>query len=178
MLVKLTDRDGQTWGGMQWGPGVTHEVMGTEAGTGVLCSPYWLHLYEGLGVALLHNPLGANFSTPRAWRAVARVERREGLKAGVQRLTTVEEVTYVTPTVEQLVTVALLLAFDCYDPASDTGAWGAWAVNWLSGEDRTAAAARAAAARAARAAAEASTRAGEKTYARHVNAVACAVFGY
>src|SRR3990167_4673460 len=152
VLIKLTDQNGQTQNGTQWGPGVTHEVRGTWAGTGPLCSPNWLHLYEGLGVALLHNPLGADFQTPRAWRAVTRVERREGLKAGTRRLTTGEEVTYVPPTTEQLVTVAILLAFDHYRPDADAGAWGVWAVGWLSGEDRSSRAARVAEARAAEAA--------------------------
>ena len=204
VLIKLTDQNGQTRGGTQWGPGVTHEVRGTGAGMGSLCSPNWLHFYEGLGVALLHNSLGADFQTPRAWRAVARVGRRETLKAGTRRLTTVEEVTYVSPTTEQLVTVAILLAFDHYRPDADAGAWGAWAVNWLSGGDRSkeasaeawaaasaeawaakAAAASAAtwvAASAATSAAKAATwaakAAAESRYVQHVNAVACAVFGY
>src|SRR3990167_170039 len=159
VLIKLTDRDGQTRNGTQWGSGVTHEVRGAEVDTGPLCSSSWLHLYEGLGVALLHNQLGANFPTPRAWRAVARVERREGLKAGTRHLTTIEEVTYVPPTTEQLVTVAILLAFDRYNPTCDGGAWGAWAMDWLSGEDRSEAAAAEAAAWAAAWAARAAARA-------------------
>src|SRR3990167_3195751 len=99
MLVKLTNQDGQTQGGMQWGPGVMHELRGAEAGTGSLCSSNWLHLYEGLGVALLHNPIGADFASPRVWRAHARIEQREGLKAGTMRLTATKEIAYVPPTI-------------------------------------------------------------------------------
>src|SRR3990167_8324557 len=79
MNVKLTDEHGQTFGGMQWGPGVTHGP--TMGGNRPLCTIAWLHLYEGLGLAILHNPLGAAFSAPRFWRVSrdTRIERREGL---------------------------------------------------------------------------------------------------
>lgn len=169
MLIKLTDQDGQTHGGMQWGPGVTH---GPTSGEGELCGPGWLHLYEGLGVALLHNPIGANFLSPRAWRARARVERRQDLKAGTRTLTTIEEITFTPPTTEQLVTVAVLLAFDHYNPIQDQGMWGAWAVDWLSGNDRSAG--RRWRGRGRR------RRRGRRqgAYITHVNAVACAVFGF
>ena len=37
-LYKLTDKKGQTLGGTQWGPGVTHEAAGegTDAASGTL----------------------------------------------------------------------------------------------------------------------------------------------
>ena len=42
-----------------------------------------------------------------------------------------------SPTQEQLVTVAVILALDVYDSARDHGRWGRWAVAWLAGECRS-----------------------------------------
>ena len=205
MNVKLTDEHGQTFGGMQWGPGVTHGP--TMGGNRPLCTSAWLHLYEGLGLAILHNPLGAAFSAPRFWRVSrdTRIERREGLKAGSRRITTTEEVRVTLPSAEQLMTVAILLAFDHYDPSDDDVQWGSWAVDWLSGENRSKAVAEetSEAANAAGAAAQAAWAAWAAvtetvvetvvktvvetvvktvgvgpTYLRHIDAVACAVFGF
>ena len=41
-IIKLTNAQGQTRGGMQWGPGVTHAVEYT----GALCSAGVLHAHE------------------------------------------------------------------------------------------------------------------------------------
>ena len=196
MLIKLTDTGDQTYNGTRWGENVTH---GPTSGQGPLCSSGWLHFYEGLGVALFHNPNGAAFQTPHAWEARATVEKREGLKAGTRRLTTVRRVEYLPPTTEQLVTVAILLAFDVYDAEQDNGKWATWAIDWLSGADRTTAYATNAAyaaSYAAHAASYAAAYATNAAYAahaasyaapyaanaaewvKHADAVACAVFGY
>ena len=138
MNIKLTDQRGQTRGGLQWGEGVTHRIGG-RAGKRPLCTDRCIHYYEGLGLALLHNPIGANFFRPRAWVCQPRGERRhEGLKSGATWLTTIREIEYVPPTTEQVVTCAILLALEVYDSDIDReGAWAEWAEGWLAGVDRS-----------------------------------------
>ena len=133
-LYKLTDRYGQTWGGTQWGPGVSH------SGTGALwlCGPGWIHAYEHPLVAVLLNPIHANFKNPRLWEAEGEVGLRDGpLKCGCKTLTTVREIPLPAITTEIRVRFAIMCAKEVCACLS----WEAWADRWLSGEDRTQAAA-------------------------------------
>ena len=137
-LFKLTDRDGQTRGGMQWGPGVSH----SGTGEGELCGPGWIHAYEHPLVAVLMNPIHAHFPNPRLWEAEGEIAIRDGqLKCGCKTLTTVREIPLPAVTTEMRVRFAILCAKEvCADLS-----WNAWADKWLSGEDRSEAAAGAAA---------------------------------
>jgi hypothetical protein len=137
-LYKLTDGDGQTRGGTQWGPGVSH----SGTGEGGLCGPGWIHAYEHPLVAVLMNPIHANFKNPRLWEAEGEVGLRDGqLKCGCKTLTTIREIPLPAITTEMRVRFAILCAKEVC--AADI-AWNAWADKWLSGEDRTQAAAEAA----------------------------------
>ena len=64
-LYKLTDSCGRTRDGTRWGPGVSH----SGTGKGELCGPGWIHAYEHPLVAVLMNPIHANFQNPRLWEA-------------------------------------------------------------------------------------------------------------
>jgi hypothetical protein len=147
-LYKLTDGDGQTRGGTQWGPGVSH----SGTGMGELCGPGWIHAYEHPLVAVLMNPIHANFRTPRLWEAEGEVGLRDGqFKCGCKTLTVIREIPLPSITTETRVRFAIMCAKEvCACPS-----WNAWADKWLSGEDRSEAADAAAAreADAARAAA-------------------------
>jgi hypothetical protein len=133
-LYKLTDRDGQTWGGTQWGPGVSH----SGTGEGELCGPGWIHAYEHPLVAVLMNPIHANFQNPRLWEAEGEVGLRDGqIKCGCKTLTTVREIPLPSITTEMRVRFAILCAKEVCTCLS----WNAWADRWLSGEDRSEAAA-------------------------------------
>ena len=137
-LYKLTDRDGQTWGGTQWGPGVSH----SGTGEGELCGPGWIHAYEHPLVAVLMNPIHADFKNPRLWEAEGEVGLRDGqIKCGCKTLTTIREIPLPSITSEMRVRFAILCAKEVYACLS----WNAWADKWLSGEDRSEAAAWAAA---------------------------------
>jgi hypothetical protein len=137
-LYKLTDRDGQTWGGTQWGPGVSH----SGTGEGELCGPGWIHAYEHPLIAVLMNPIHARFQTPRLWEAEGEVGLRDGqLKCGCKTLTTVREIPLPAVTTEMRVRFAILCAMEVCAYRT----WNAWADKWLSGEDRSEAAAGAAA---------------------------------
>ena len=156
-LYKLTRQDNTTSDGatLEWGAGVSH----TATGTGTqLCSPDVIHAYTHPLLAVLLNPIHANYKNPKLWRCEGEVVANDhGLKVGVKTLTTIEEIPLPVVTTEQHVKFAILCAKQvCKDEK-----WNAWADKWLSGEDRSAAAAEAAwaaawAARAARLAARAS----------------------
>jgi hypothetical protein len=138
-LYKLTDGDGQTRGPTQWGPGVSH----SGTGEGELCGPGWIHAYEHPLIAVLMNPTHADFKNPRLWEAEGEVGLRDGqLKCGCKALTTVREIPLPSITTEMRVRFAVLCAKEvCAYPA-----WNAWADKWLSGGDRSEAAAGTAAA--------------------------------
>ena len=147
-LYKLTDKDGWTRNGTLWWPGVSH----SGTGEGELCGPGWIHAYEHPLIAVLMNPLHADFKNPRLWEAQGKITIRDGqLQCGCQTLTTIREIPLPEITAEMWVRFAIL----CAKEASTAGvgeawkAWNVWADKWLSGEDRSAAAAAAAAAEAA-----------------------------
>ena len=143
-LYKLTDENGMTRDETQWGPGATH----SGTGAGGLCGPGYIHAYEHPLLAVLLNPIHANFRNPRLWEATGEIALRDGhLKCGCVSLTTLREIPVPKITAEQCVRFAILCAKQVF---RDT-AYTAWADKWLSGEDRSAWAA----AEAARAAAEA-----------------------
>ncbi len=151
-LYKLTDGEGKTFGGTQWGPGVSH----SGTGEGELCGPGWIHAYEHPLVAVLMNPIHADFKNPRLWEAEGEVGLRDGqLKCGCETLTTIREIPLPAVTTEMRVRFAIMCAKEvCADFS-----WNAWADRWLSGGDRTQAAAKAAWAAAEAAEAWASERA-------------------
>ena len=162
-LYKLTRQDNTTSGGalsqffaasffnssrssamtLEWGAGVSH----TATGTGTrLCSPDVIHAYTHPLLAVLLNPIHADYQNPKLWRCEGDVVADDhGLKVGVKTLTTIEEMPLPVVTLEQRVKFAILCAKHvCKDKK-----WNRWANKWLSGEDRSAAAAAWAAAGAA-----------------------------
>ena len=157
-LYKLTDEQGRTRARhdneLTWTVGVEHRTAckGTR-----LCTADVIHAYEHPLIAVLMNPVHADFNpnTMRLFVAEGEIVAREGqLKCGVYALKIVEEIAVPTLTNEQRVKCAIL----CTKRVCQEAAWNVWADKWLSGEDRSAEAAEAAAeamARAAWAAAEA-----------------------
>jgi hypothetical protein len=147
-IYKLTDENGRTRGNTQWGEGVTHRATGrgTE-----LCSDGFIHAYEHPLLAVLLNPIHADFANPQLWEAKGRIALRDGqLKCGCKKLTTIRQIPLPEITNEQRVRFAIGCAWQVYDAP----AWRSWATGWLTGKDRSErAAAEAAAAAEARAAA-------------------------
>ena len=154
-LYKLTRQDNTTSGGttLEWGAGVSHTATGP--GT-LLCSPDVIHAYTHPLLAVLLNPIHADYQNPKLWRCEGDVVADDhGLKVGVKTLTTIEEIPLPIVTAEQRVKFAILCAKQvCKDEK-----WNTWADKWLSGEDRTEAAAAEWAAEAAEWAAEAAAAA-------------------
>lgn len=153
-IFKLTDQSCQTHGGFAW----RLRRWYSAPGTGDLCSAGWLHAYDGADefagplLAILFNPIHANFPKPRLFQgrgAGAMLEDR-GLKRGYSRLILDREIE--VPAISQ--TQRIAFGIICAKQVYADHAWTAWADAWLSGKNRTkrAACATAAAARAVRAA--------------------------
>ena len=145
-IYKLTDEKGRTYNQTQWAENVTHE--GT--GRGELCSAGWIHAYTHPLLAVLLNPMHANFESPILWECKGKIEKREhyDLKVGCRSLTTIRKIALPKVTTIQRQAFAILVVKEVYKDKD----WNLWADNWLSGKDRSAYAARAAAYAAARAA--------------------------
>jgi hypothetical protein len=168
-LYKLTDENGMTWGRTQWGEGVTHEATGPMDAP--LCSNGWIHAYEHPLLAVLLNPIHADFDKPRLWEAEGEIGLRDGqLKCGCRKLTTVRELSVPKMTTEQRVKFAIL----CAKTVEKGVAWNAWADGWLNGKDRSEEAAAAWAAEAAEAAARAAWAAAAEAAAWAAEATAWA----
>ena len=140
-LYKLTDKDGYTRRGASnetlWGSNVTHRATGT----GGLCTNGVIHAYEHPLIAAFMNPIHGDFKNPVLWIAEGEVTHREGhLKCGSRELTTIKKTRLPKITQEQLVRISIYCALSqIKDPAFEK-----WAKDWLSGKDRTEAAAAAA----------------------------------
>lgn len=132
-VYKLTNNVGQTYNCCQWGESVTNET----SGTGDLCGPGWLHYYEDARLAVLLNPIHAEFhpDTMQLWEAKAdgQIKRDRGLKAGCSRLTTLRRIPLPEVTTEHRIRFGIACARRvCTDKV-----WQTWATKWLSGEDRS-----------------------------------------
>ncbi len=139
ILYKFTDQNMQTHGGCQW-------VLGekkTTSGEGELCGPGWLHCYTDPLLAVLLNPIHADYENPRLFRARAgrKSKHDHGLKSGYTKMTLIEEIPVPAISTAQRVRFAILCAMKVYQ---DPG-FVQWGENWLSGKDRSAEAAEAAA---------------------------------
>jgi hypothetical protein len=133
---KLTRADGTTTGGgnvCQWWPGVRHEAKGPA--TGPLCSSSWIHFYESPLLAVLHNPIHADYRDPILWEIETdgAVKSEGHMKSGARGVTTTCRIPLPQIETKHKIAYAILCALEVFDaPAFRT-----WAENWLSGADRT-----------------------------------------
>uniref|UniRef100_A0A6M3K1D2 DUF7666 domain-containing protein n=1 Tax=viral metagenome TaxID=1070528 RepID=A0A6M3K1D2_9ZZZZ len=144
---KLTDADIRSNAGtFQWEVGKWYSVKGKIE----LCNNGF-HCYQHPLLAVLHNPIHGNFGPGmRLWKIeVSGQSKTEGaMKECWQRARVIEEIPVPAMTTNQRIRYAILCAKHvCFEPQ-----WTKWADNWLSGGDRSVAAAWAA--RAAEAAEE------------------------
>ena len=143
ILCKLTDKHMMTRNHHQWELGVAAPVLPPG---GKLCSESYYHCYSHPLLAVLLNPIFSKLQRPRLFTISASGERLEdnGLRIGFKTITLIKEIDVPTITLEQRVAFAILCAKTVYkDPK-----WNEWAERWLSGKDRSEAAAEAAAANA------------------------------
>jgi hypothetical protein len=147
---KLTTQAMTTHNDCQW---KLNEPKQTS-GEGDLCGPGWLHVYSDPLLAVLLNPIHAGIKNPRLFKCRVSGETKNdaGLKQGWTKVVLVKELSLPQVTSIQRIAFGILCSLQSYKRP----AYVEWTKNWLSGKDRSAAAARAeaeAAARAARAAA-------------------------
>jgi len=151
-LYKLTDKEGKTRNDTQWADGVTNEAK--KSGKGELCSEYYIHAYTHPLLAVFLNPIYGDIKDYRLWEAKGRIAKTDyGLKVGCKSLTTIKEIEPPQVTLVNKIAFGILCALE----VNEDPRYKQWAENWLSGKDRSAAAATlsASAAWTARAAAEA-----------------------
>lgn len=89
-LWKLTDEKGQTYNDCQWGEGVKHTISRNKRST-ELCTNGLIHAYENPNLALLLDPIHADFFTPMLWEAQGVVKARDWGKCGCWSLTTIKK---------------------------------------------------------------------------------------
>lgn len=131
---KLTDENGKTRNNTQWGENVTHSAVG---GSKELCSDGWIHFYTHPLIAVIMNPIHANFKNPILWECETSGEEiHESLKSGCKTLTTIRKVNLPIVTLTQRVAFGILCSLRvCRDKDHVK-----WATKWLRGEDRSTAA--------------------------------------
>mgnify|MGYP001579972072 CR=1 FL=1 len=121
-VYMLTNSKGESYGGTQWREGVTH------------CSLDLIHLYEHPLLAVLLNPMYANFTNPILWEGEAEIVTNDnGLGLGAKEATTHQQIPLPRVTLEQRVTFGILCALEVYREKG----WVKWAQGWLNGTNRS-----------------------------------------
>jgi hypothetical protein len=132
-VYKLTDENDQTHGGCQWGPGVVQQTDGS----GELCGPGWIHVYDDPLLAVLHNPIHGNFdlATAHLWECKTNGIRKDdhGIKAGYTEVCTIHRIELPEITDVQKTAYGILCAWFVYHDDR----WRKWARRWLSGDNRS-----------------------------------------
>jgi hypothetical protein len=139
MNCKITDKNGRTHGGCQWGEGVRNSATGEG---NELCSDGVIHYYSDPLLAVFANPIHGNYDpeTMILWEFTPDAEvNGDALKKGCKSGVTVKQIPIPEITTEQRVEIAIRAAKVVYKEQ----VWNEWADNWLSGADRSEDAARA-----------------------------------
>ena len=128
-LYKLTDINCRTHGGMLWEVGKTNYATGK--GT-KLCTADVLHAYTDPLLAVLFNPLHADFENPRIFRITGDIVAMDNMKVGSKWQRVEYETDLPKPTIEVRITFAILCGLEVYQDSN----WRMWAWNWLDGSNR------------------------------------------
>ena len=135
MLCKLTDKYGMTYNETQWGEGITH----IASGKGKLCDNGWIHYYDDPLLAVLLNHIHGRFKDPLLWKieVEGEIKTDHGLKFGAATVTTLQQLPLPEVTTTQRVAFGILCSLE----VCKNQEYVKWAKGWLSGEDRSRAAA-------------------------------------
>jgi len=139
---KLTDQNIRTHKNYQWQLGRWERAKGKSNQD--LCTDGWLHGYDSPLIAILHNPLHADYYKPRLWEVECKGKTKndKGIKCGYRKMRLIKEIPVPVITTTQIVAYCILCAME----VSKDKKFLQWAKNWLSGKDRSQRAAEAAAA--------------------------------
>lgn len=137
VYYKVTDVDGESLGGMSWRPGRTNRATGPGA---ELCSNGVLHAYASRELAAIMHPSHVMYLGPLRMFEVSGVPVcGDATKVGFKSLKVLREIDFPKkPTRTQAQAFAVLTALTVVRDRE----FRAWAKKWLSGEDRSARAAR------------------------------------
>jgi hypothetical protein len=114
----------------QWEIGIKQETNGK----GDLGGPGWLHAYTHPLLAVLFNPVHANFKNPRLFVAEGDIQKTDnGQKVGLTSLVLIKEIDLPKISLTQKIAFGIF----CAKEVSKSKEWIAWADKWLSGEDRS-----------------------------------------
>jgi hypothetical protein len=137
-LYKLTDENGRTHGGTQWGENVTHELPAID--NPKPCEAGLLHAYRTPYHAVMMAP-EYGYTNGILWEAEGEPILDDGTRVGCFRLTTIRRIDKPDVPTEKLVEVVIRCSLlEYHDPA-----YVSWAESWLAGKDRSAASAASAA---------------------------------
>ena len=107
---KLTDEHSCTKNNTQWGTNITHSISPDKTNP-KLCSDSWIHFYTSPLVAVLMNPVHANFANPILWECETAGEHViEPIKAGCKQLTTLRQISLPVFTTTQRAAFSILCA--------------------------------------------------------------------
>lgn len=135
--IKLTDAEGRTKNDMEWSVGKTNRATGKGK---TLCSNGYLHVYDTPEQAAFMQPIHVPSYT-KAFEVHSRYKGiTNGTKRGIKSCTVMRDITLPKLTKKQRVEIAIRVSLQIYHEAT----YESWAKGWLSGQDRTARAARAA----------------------------------
>ncbi len=179
-LYKLTNEFDKTTNNTSWGVNVTHKAPCRGK---TLCTDQVIHAYKDPRLAVIFNPIHADFRNPHLWEAKGRVVADDSMKVGCKSLTTTKQIPLPEITITQKLAFGILCSLEVYKEDK----FVAWAKAWLDGENRNPDVARAAYAAdaaytdaaytAARAAADAAAYAAAAYAAYAANAAARAATG-
>lgn len=128
---KILKPDLTTHNGCQWVPGKWKKVEGT----GLLCSEGWLHGYRDARLAVVHNPIHANYDPCVLWIAEVKgkVLHEDYMKSGWSEMRLIEPVAVPAVTTEQRIRYAIKCAW----LINNNPVWKKWAVDWIREENRS-----------------------------------------
>jgi hypothetical protein len=140
---KLTDENMQTYKEFQWELGKVYEIdINWQSKYVSLCSRSWFHVYSHPLIAVLMNPIHADFKNPRLFKCSCSGYHQidNGSKEGFVKVKLLKELKIPEITLTQRVAFGILCAKKIYEGNE----WNKWADKWLKGKDRSCSAANAA----------------------------------
>lgn len=132
VLYKLTNEHDCSFSATQWGNYITHTAPGQKEGK-VLCSNCWLHAYTHPVIAILLNPIHANFYKPNLWLCggKAKIVDLDG-KVGCIELTTQKKM--IPPVISDITTLCWGMA--CLSKVYEEVYYQQWCGNWIGSIER------------------------------------------
>lgn len=101
----MTNQNNQTWRNIQWGENITNQEDNPN---------FHFKCYDDLSIATYMYPAYEGYENPHIWEAIGEGESRSqtGFCNKYAKLTTLKEIQYQNPTIEQRITLAILCSLN------------------------------------------------------------------